>query len=311
VTPGQTLSVRYCGRTFSPEELEMIRRLIASDPQRNRNALSGIVCDQLGWLRPDGRPKDMSCRVAMLRMHRDGWITLPPPRKPTGGRKPPPRLTAASAPREPLTLSARALREITLLPIDNRKDSFLSNELIERYHYLGHEPLPGAQIRYLVRYGHQPLAALGFGAAAWKVAPRDSFIGWTPKERQRNLHLIVNNARFLILPWITAPNLASRILSLAAKRLPQDWRIRYGYQPVLLETFVERDRFRGTCYRAANWIHVGRTQGRGKLDQKRLRLLPVKDIFLYPLHRGFRQLLRSSRESTGGPSPSSVAISLR
>ena len=142
MTPGQAESVRYCGRIFTAEELEMIRGLIASNPQLNRYVLSGLVCDRLGWLRPDGRRKDMSCRVAMLRMHRDGRITLPPPRKPTGGRKPPPRLTAASAPRETLTVSEPALQEIALHPIDNRKDSLLWNELIERYHYLGHEPLP-------------------------------------------------------------------------------------------------------------------------------------------------------------------------
>jgi hypothetical protein len=297
VTPSQAESVRYCGRTFSAEELEMIRELIASNPQLNRNVLSGIVCDRLGWLRPDGRRKDMSCRVAMLRMHRDGRITLPPPRKPTGGRKPPPRLTAASAPREPLTVSERALREITLHPIEDRKDSFLWNELVERYHYLGYEPLPGAQIRYLVRWGPDHLAALGFGAAAWKVAPRDSFIGWSPQERQRNLRLIVNNARFLILPWIEARNLASRILSLAAKRLAQDWQIRYGYKPVLVETFVEQERFRGTSYRAANWIHVGETQGRGKLDRYHRHALPIKDVYVYPLQKHFRRKLLALPES--------------
>ena len=142
MTPSQTESVRYCGRTFSAEELEVIRGVIVSNPQLTRNALSGLVCDQLGWLRPEGRRKDMSCRVAMLRMHRDGRITLPPPRLPTGGRKPPPRLTAASAPREPLTVSERALQEIALHPIENRKDSLLWNELIERYHYLGYQPCP-------------------------------------------------------------------------------------------------------------------------------------------------------------------------
>ena len=297
----QTDSVRYCGRTFTAEELERIRALIESNPELTRNALSGIVCDELQWLRPDGRRKDMSCRVAMLRMHRDGWITLPPPRLRTGGRKPPPRLTSASAPRKVLSLFDFTLDEITLDPVDVRKDSFLWNELIERYHYLGHQPLPGAQIRYLVRHGSEHLAALGFAAAAWKVAPRDLFIGWSAEERQRNLHLIVNNARFLILPWIEAQNLASRILSLAARRLPKDWLTRYGYKPVLLETFVERDRFRGTCYRAANWIHVGATQGRGKLDRKWQRLLPVKDIFLFPLCRSFRQTLRSPGEAFGPP----------
>ncbi len=297
MTPSQAESVRYCGRTFSAEELELIRELIASNPQLNRNVLSGLVCDRLGWLRPDGRRKDMSCRVAMLRMHRDGRIALPPPRKPTGGRKPPPRLTAASAPRETLTVSEPALREIALHPIEDRKDSFLWNELIERYHYLGHEPLPGAQIRYLVRWGPDHLAALGFGAAAWKVAPRDRFIGWTPQERQRNLRLIVNNARFLILPWIEARNLASRILSLAVKRLPQDWQIRYGYKPVLVETFVEQERFRGTSYRAANWIHVGVTQGRGKLDRYHRHALPIKDVYVYPLQKDFRRRLLALPES--------------
>jgi len=297
VTPSQAESVRYCGRTFTAEELEMIRELIASNPQLNRNVLSGLVCDRLGWLRPDGRRKDMSCRVAMLRMHRDGRIALPPPRKPTGGRKPPPRLTAASAPRETLTVSEPALREIALHPIEDRKDSFLWNELIERYHYLGHEPQPGAQIRYLVRWGPDHLAALGFGAAAWKVAPRDRFIGWTPQERQRNLRLIVNNARFLILPWIEARNLASRILSLAVKRLPQDWQIRYGYKPVLVETFVEQERFRGTSYRAANWIHVGVTQGRGKLDRYHRHALPIKDVYVYPLQKDFRRRLLALPES--------------
>jgi hypothetical protein len=304
--PAEAVSVCYCGRIFSAEELERIRGLIASKPERSRNALSVLVCEQLGWLRPDGRPKDMSCRVAMLRMHRDGWITLPPRRKPTGGRKPPPPLTEASAPREPFTVSEKALEQIALRPIEDRKDSSLWNELIERYHYLGHEPLPGAQLRYLVWCGPEHVAALGFGASAWKVAPRDSFIGWSAQERQRNLHLIVNNARFLILPWVQAPNLASRILSLSAKRLPQDWQVRYGYKPVLLETFVERDRFRGTCYRAANWIHVGQTQGRGKLDRKKQRLLPVKDIFLYPLDRRFRRILRSAGQIPERPSASSA-----
>jgi hypothetical protein len=293
VTTKRDEPVRYCGRTFTPEEIEMIRRLIASDPRLTRADLSRIVCDELGWLRPGGRRKDMSCRVAMLRMHRDGLIPLPPPRKGNGNGRSRPRLTAASDPRKPLALPDKGLGKVDLRPVETPKESSLWNELIERYHYLGYKPLPGAQIRYLVWHDSDFLAALGFGAAAWKVAPRDRFIGWTPAERERNLHLIVNNARFLILPWIRRRNLASRILSLVIKRLPRDWQARYGYQPVLLETFVERDRFRGTCYRAANWIHVGATQGRGKLDRKRLRLLPVKEIFLYPLQKRFRQVLRS------------------
>jgi len=284
-------SVRYCGRIFTIEEIDRIRGLIVSEPKRNRLQLSRVVCDELGWRSPNGRRKEMSCRVAMLRMHRDGLITLPPPQKGNGNGRTRPRLTSASDPREPITLPAGALGELLFRPVNTRKDSSLWNELIERYHYLGYKPLPGAQIRYLVFSGPHLLAALGFGAAAWKIAPRDRFIGWTDEQRVRNLHLIVNNARFLILPWVNSQNLASRILAGIAKRLPRDWQIRYGYQPVLLETFVEQGRFRGTCYRAANWIHVGQTQGRGKLDRHTRYPLPVKDIFLYPLHKHFRQEL--------------------
>jgi len=285
---------RYCGREFSLEEIERIRELIVSEPRRNRAQLSRVVCDELGWTRPDGRRKDMSCRVAMLRMHRDELIALPSPLKGNGNGRRRPRATSASDPQEVVSLPAGDLGDLVLRPVDTRQDSSLWNELIERYHYLGYAPLPGAQIRYLVFAGSRLVAAMGFGAAAWKIRPRDEFIGWTKEQRPRQLHRIANNARFLILPWIRSHNLASRILGAVVKRLPNDWKSRYGYAPVLLETFVERARFRGTCYRAANWTRVGQTQGRGKLDRYALFSLPVKDIFLYPLRRDFRQHLNDS-----------------
>ena len=288
--------VRYCGRLFTANEMELIRRLLVSEPELNRAQLSRRVCSDLGWLRGDGRAKEMSCRVAMLRMQRDGLITLPPPLKGNGNGRTRPRLTAASDPQMPLSLSAGALGPLVFRPVDTPPDSALWNELIERYHYLGYKPLPGAQIRYLVFGNGHLLAALGFGAAAWKVAPRDAFIGWTADQRRANLHRVVNNARFLILPWVTSRNLASRILAAVAKRLPRDWDRRYGYQPYLLETFVERDRFPGTCYRAANWSYVGDTQGRGKLDRQHRHALPVKHVYLYPLHRRFRQKLHNAEK---------------
>jgi hypothetical protein len=281
----------YCGRTFSADELDSIRSLIASDPEKNRAELSRLVCDMLDWKRPDGRRKDMSCRVAMLRMHRNGLIKLPPPQGTNGNGRRRPRLTPASEPRETVEQSAGSLGELEFRQVEGRKDSAFWNELIERHHYLGYEPLGGAQIRYLVFGGSHLLAVLGFGASAWKVADRDLFIGWTPEQRCRHLHLVVNNARFLILPWIRSPNLASRLLSRVAKRLGEDWESRYGYRPFLLETFVDRDRFGGTCYRAANWIRVGETQGRGKSDRYKRFSLPVKHVFLYPLRRDFRRLL--------------------
>ena len=288
-------TVRYCGRDFSGEEIEFIQKLIASNPGYNRWKLSQVVCEELGWLRPDGRIKDMSCRVAMLRMHRDGLIVLPPPQRKNGNGRNRVSFTSASDPGFPVFMPAGELGELCFHQVKSRQDSSVWNELIERYHYLGYTPLPGAQIRYLVFTACRTLlAAIGFGASAWKVAPRDKFIGWTAKQRESNLPLIVNNARFLILPWVTSRNLASRILAGVSKQLPCDWQERYGYTPVLLETFVEKARFRGTCYKAANWMCVGETQGRGKLDTQNLFSLPVKDIFLFPLDKDFKQILCSS-----------------
>jgi hypothetical protein len=298
-TPQPSLGHRYCGRDFTAEEIDRIRELIAAQPPLNRAQLSRRVCDELRWLRPDGARKDMSCRVAMLRMERDGLIRLPPPLYKNGNGRIRPKRTAAGEPRKPIQLPRAALGEIALQPVRSRQDSALWNELIERYHYLGYKPLPGAQLRYLVRahgdrWPEPPLlAALGFGAAAWMVAPRDRFIGWTAAERKRNLHLVVNNARFLILPWVQVRNLASTILAHAARRIANDWKDRYGFEPVLLETFVDTERFHGTCYRAANWVHVGQTQGRGKLNKKHIRLEPIKDIYLQPLTKRFRHTLQS------------------
>lgn len=285
----------YCGRNFSDEEISWIRDLIAREPQANRARLSELVSEGLAWLRPDGRLKKMSCRVAMLRMQRDGLISLPPPRNRNGNGRTRPELTTASEPREPVTCPAGSLGKLVFQRVEKPQDSRLWNELIERYHYIGYKPLSGDQIRYLVIGDGNLLSALGFGSAAWKIAPRDSFIGWSLEQRRRNLHLVVNNARFLIFPWVTSRNLASRILAGVLRHLPQDWQARYGYRPVLLESFIDRDRFRGTCYRAANWVLVGQTQGRGKLDRQHQYSLPVKDIFLYPLDKSFRQKL------VGGP----------
>lgn len=285
-------SYHYCNRIWTPSEIEWIQQLIVSKPTLNRLNLSQIVCDQFQWLAPNGQRKDMSCRVAMLRMHRDDLICLPPPQCKNGNRNNRPELTSASDPEPTISLPAHAFGKLRLHPVGSKKDSALWNELIERYHYLQYKPLPGAQLRYLVFSSSGILlAAIGFGAAAWKVAPRDQFIGWSHQQRIKNLHLIVNNARFLILPWITSPNLASRILSLSAKQLPLDWQNQYGYQPLLLETFVQKDRFKGTCYRAANWILLGQTKGRGKLDRYNKHSLPIKDIFAYPLNKSFRQIL--------------------
>jgi len=283
------LSHRYCGRDFPTDEIELIRRLIAEDPARTRAELSRLTCRELKWFKADGGLKEMSARVAMLRMHDDGLIELPPPRC----KRPDPRvrISARSDPGPPLDKPARALAPLALRRVCQKSDSRLWNEHIQRYHYLGHKPLPGAQLRYIVHSAEQPIALIGFGAAAWQSAPRDRYIGWTHEQRQRNLPLIVNNARFLILPWIQSKNLASMILAKVARTLPDHWLEVYGYRPVLLETFVEKPRFQGTCYKAANWIYLGQTKGRGKLGPAGKQSVPIKDLWVYPLDRRFRDPL--------------------
>ncbi len=282
---------RCCGREFTQEHIAQLRSLIADNPQATRVQLSRLACRLLDWRKPDGGLKEMSCRVAMLRLHREGLIRLPPPRNRQGSSRV--EHTLLSAPQEQLKRPAHELEGLQLQTVRSRPDSSLWNEFIDRYHYLGHKPLPGAQMRYFALWQGRILALLGFGAAAWKTAPRDRFIGWLPGERESNLHLIANNARFLILPWVESKNLASKVLAMAARRLPEDWFQRYAYRPVLLETFVDEERFTGGCYRAANWLRVGLTQGRGKLDRRHEAKLPPKSVWLYPLTKTFRRTLRS------------------
>jgi hypothetical protein len=283
---------RYCGREFSPAELDRIRELLQIRPALGRVALSRRICQDLGWLNVLGQPKEMSCRVALLRMERDGLIGLPAPLSKNGGGRRRFQLSAASEPREPVQASVQALEPLTFERVEKGPRSCLWNELIQRYHYLGYRPLSGTQIRYLVwSADRRLLAALGFGASAWQVKPRDQHIGWNDPQRVRGLHRIVNNARFLILPWVRCPGLASRILSTIPKPLQADWISRYGYEPVLLESFVEIPHFSGASYRAAGWIRLGETQGRGKLEKNNQQVLPLKEIWIYPLHPQFRLLL--------------------
>ena len=285
--------MRYCGRIFTDAEVEQIRELIAADPPLSRYRLSRAVCEQLSWRRTEGHLKDMSCRVALLRMHSDGLITLPPPRcaRPKAFSIPAHMELVVQAP----SLSAPVdLDRLNVELIEKQRDSLLWNAHIERHHYLGHQLIPGAQLRYFVRCEGEILALLSFGASAWKIRPRDDFIGWNEQQRRGNLHLIVNNARFLILPWVRCRNLASRVLALIARRLADDWQARYRYRPVLLETFVEKPRFTGTCYKAANWLYLGDTQGRGKLDTHHRHGKALKAIWVYPLASDFRGHLCSS-----------------
>jgi hypothetical protein len=284
---------RYCGRDFTNKELDQIRTLIKENPQFHRAKLSREVCQMLQWLKPDGKLKDMSCRVAMLRMQEDGLIELPKPlRAKAVIRKI--EFTPVTDPQDSILCPVNRLPHLQLQMV-NKANSSLWNEYVERYHYLGYTPLPGAQLRYFITANGQILALTGFGAAAWQTSPRDKFIGWDHEQRKRNLHLIVNNARFLILPWVQSKNLASKILALNARQFSYDWEEKYNIRPVLMESFVEKNRFAGTCYKAANWCNVGQTKGRGKLGPPGKISVPIKDVWLYPLNKNFRALLKNDQ----------------
>lgn len=283
---------RFCGRAFTAAELDAIAQCIAEHPGASRAQLSRLVCERLAWRRPDGQVKEMSCRVAMLRMQEKGLIELPAARNTNANGQPYRRRTRlAELEPSPVVEPAGALGALQIERVDASHASHLWNEYIDRYHYLGYQPLPGAQLRYFVRAQGRLLALLGFAAAAWKCAPREQFIGWSPEQRERQLHLVVNNARFLILPWVHSRNLASRILALATRALRHHWQARYGYCPVLVETFVETARFRGICYKAANWLYLGQTQGRGKLDVHHRATLPKKSVWVYPLVKDLQRHL--------------------
>ena len=281
----------YCGRDFSCAEIQTIRDLIAQEPKLLRSPLSRRLCELFAWVKPNGELKDMTCRVALLRMQEQGLITLPASQIPAPRRRPHFPATAASDAQPALVQPVHQIGPLTLRLVAGAAASGLWNEYVQRYHYLGYSAMSGSQLRYSVYAGDKLVALLSFGASAWKLAARDTFIGWQDQQRRKSLHLVVNNARFLILPWIQCKGLASKILSIVNRQLPSDWQQRYGFKPVLLETFVQTNLHRGTSYKAANWINVGKTVGRGKKSRVHEQIIPIKDIWLYPLRKNFRAVL--------------------
>ena len=238
----------------------------------------------------------MSARVALLRLHRLGLITLPAPRSRGNNEK---RRLGIVAPTTalPALWQGRVdeLRGLKLQPVESAQDAKHYRTLLQGYHYLGYSATAGAQVRYLIISDQGILGGIGFGASAWKVQSRDAWIGWSEAQRRSRLHLIVNNTRFLIVPWVRCANLGSKVLALCARRLGADFSQRYGYAPVLMETFVQRDRFTGGVYRAANWLCLGQTQGRGRNSLGHTATLPIKSVWVYPLTTRAQQTLRQER----------------
>ena len=262
-----TLEKRGSGNSGSGSAAEHLRRRNSPKsrcssralPEEHRFELSKRICKELGWIQPNGRLKDRSCRDVLARLDEIGFIRLPRPRRPAVRRRPV-EITERSAPRPLAAFGPRDIEAASFRIVSgtgNLDQERLWNEYVERYHYLGYGVPVGPHIKYFVTLAGEPIACLCFAGAAWRVEARDRWIGWNCQERERNLCYILNNTRFVIFPWVNVRNLASRLLALAAKRIAADWQRLYAYQPLLLESFVDSERYTGACYRAANWILVG------------------------------------------------------
>jgi Druantia protein DruA len=285
----------FCGRTFRNDELELMRQIVRDFSGLGVTEIARTVCELLEWTRPSGGLKNHECRQLLERLQAEGFLQLPEVRN-LGGRGPR-RVNVSGACPEPalIAYAASECEPLELVLVEGKADGGRWREQMERYHYLGCRVPFGANLRYWVRHGERELACLLWTSPAWKMQARDAWIGWSDEQRRHNLQLIVNNGRFLILPWVQVKGLASKILALSARQMPRDWEVRYRRRPLLLETLVDAARFRGTCYRAANWIHIGQTSGRGRMDRAHTAHgQAIKDVYVYPLVRDAQQRLRLS-----------------
>ena len=288
-------SEKFCGQVVSKERLQEIIEIIDTFPNLSRTELSNTICELFSWKRPTGRLKGVECRQFLERLDANGIIHLPLCRK-QFVKKAKIKVPRTGQSDSQATISAKIgeLSPILLARVKTKEQRQLWYEYVDRYHYLGYQLPFGAQLRYFIQAGttHDILGCFQFSSPAWKMAPRDRWIGWTDEQRKVKLQRIINNSRFLIFPWVEVKNLASSALALAAKTVPDDWQGCYGYRPVLLETLVDQKRFKGTCYKAANWVHIGKTTGRGRMDRNNNQHgAAVKEIFIYPLTSRFRQEL--------------------
>ena len=286
------VAISFAGRCFSSEELALMRQAATDYAGLGITEISRTICEWLDWKRPNGRLKNHECRQLLERLQLQGVLSLPALR--LSGRRGP-RTVATDIRSDSQTPIQTTLADLEPLrwTLVETSDSTLWRQFIQRYHYLGYRVPVGAHLRYFVHSARdQILACLLWTSPAWKIAARDRWIGWSAHQRARNLQYIVNNGRFLILPWVQVKGLASTILARSARRLPKDWHDRYGYSRLLLETFVDSERYAGTCYRAANWLLVGYTKGRGKLDREFKANLSKKAVLLYPLTKDATRRLR-------------------
>lgn len=285
---------RYRGHEITSEQIALVREFIRSHPTSSRWKLSRQLCEQWGWKQPNGALRDVVCRGLLLMLERAGQIELPPVRWLIRGqcrteRRRPEALLIDMA---PLSMPLKELGPIEITPVRRTAAEPLFNSLLEQYHYLGYEQPVGEHLKYVVWAHGRPIACLGWSSAPRHLGSRDRFIGWSGEARRRNIRFIAYNTRFLILPWVTVPHLAPHILGRMARLLSEDWELLYGHRIYFLETFIDPARFRGTCYRAANWISLGRTEGRGVDAPTRAPRTSIKEVFGFALARDFRERLR-------------------
>jgi len=290
-------SVRFNGRIFSSSDIAEIKDITDTFCSLSRNELAGTVCECLGWYRANGKYKQRECYEFLNLLEQQGLIRLPPVRrtKPKGVRT---RIvkTFSGEQQTPAVGKLNDFVPVTLTTVSSKEEQQLWKEFIDRYHYLGFKVPFGAHLRYLFHItinGSKAVAGcLQFSSPAWRIACRDKWIGWEDDVRGENLQYIINNSRFLVLPWINIKNLASKVLSLALGCVADDWEKRYGIRPVLAETMVDPSRYEGTCYKAANWIKTGRTSGRGRMDRANERYgYSPKIVYVYPLCHDFKEIL--------------------
>jgi len=283
------LGIKYRGRIATTEDVAFIDNLIEDNPNDSRRALSIKLCKAWNWRQVNGALRDMVCRGFMLELHRAGYIHLPAkkcsPNNPLVNRKTPEQIRIDQ---RPLSTSLKQVRPLRFCQVRRSGKEKLFNSLMDKYHYLGYCQPVGEHLKYMVFAGKRPVACLAFSSAPRHIGCRDKFIGWNAQIRQKNLSLMAYNTRFLILPWVNIKFLASHILAQLARILPKDWLSLYKHPVYYLETFVDTERFKGTCYKAANWIYLGKTTGRGKNDHTRRQNRTLKAVYGYPLAKDFR-----------------------
>jgi hypothetical protein len=282
----------FRGRAISTADVAFIRELIASRPEASRWKLSRALCEAWGWVQENGALRDQLCRSLMLSLHRAGHIALPPQRRrthnPLAARPTPAPVTVDE---NPLEMSLRALGALTFTQVHGATEEPLWNGLVQMHHYLGYTRPVGEQLKYLVRAGERPVACVSFSSAPRHLGPRDRYLGWPAAVRRRNIRLVAYHSRYLIMPWVRVPHLASHVLGRLTRGLSADWERVYGHPVHFVETFVDPSRYRGTCYYAANWVLLGKTTGRGKDDHTNRPNRSIKDVLGFPLTKRFRELL--------------------